>query len=229
MLKAKKPWKRFSNANSMAPLLQTRILAILDAGICPDLRHLVSTANKLSRSGIRFFQLRAKDWDDSRLISAVMKLKSAAAGCVITVNDRCDIAASTGVQGVHLGSDDISVEAARIILGRGGIVGASAGNPRELRAALAERPDYISFGPAYSTSTKRDAGRALGVAGFLRLSRLVPQGLPILAVGGITPDNVGVLMDAGADAVAVASWWWKRGSPERAAREMIEAVRSARK
>jgi thiamine-phosphate pyrophosphorylase len=216
-------------ADYQKALLNPGILAILDAGICPEIPRMVSTAKLLSQSGIRFFQLRAKGWKDSRVLAAAMELKSAVPGCVVTVNDRPDIAATAAVQGVHLGADDIPAGAARMIMGKGGIVGASAGNPRELRSALAGRPDYISFGPAFSTSTKRDAGRALGVAGFLRLRRLVPKGVPILAVGGITPDNVGVLIDAGADAVAVASWWWKRGSPERAAREMMEAVGAARK
>jgi len=214
---------------SLSSLLRTGVLAIIDSGVFPGLPSMVRAASGLSAAGIRFFQLRAKVMPDAELLDAAMKLKGAIPGCVLTINDRCDISAAIGAAGVHLGADDIPVEAARIILGRGGIVGASAGNPSEIRAALLDRPDYISFGPVYSTSTKRDAGRPLGVDGFTRLRRMVPKGVPILAVGGITPDNVGVLIRAGADAVAVASWWWKRGSPERAAKEMLEAVGTARK
>lgn len=212
----------------MAQLLGTGILAILDAGICPNLRGITATAKALSGIGIRFFQFRAKDWQDSRQLSAVIELKKAVPGCVITVNDRCDIAASAGTGGVHLGAGDIPIPAARRIMGASGIVGASAGNSSELFSALRRRPDYISFGPAFNTYTKLDAGQALGVSGFARLFRLVHGRLPVLAVGGITPDNAGVLIKTGAAAVAVASWWWKYGSVERAGREMMESVMAAK-
>ena len=210
-------------------LRQTGILAILDTGVCPDIASLLQVSIKLSKAGIKFFQLRAKSLSDNEYLSVSMKLKQVLSGCILTINDRCDIAATAGVQGVHLGADDLSVKAARQILGNKGIVGVSAGNPTEVCSALKMDPDYISFGPAFSTSTKTDAGRALGAKGFTSLAALVPKGMPILAVGGITADNLDILIRAGADAVAVASWWWKQRDSERAGRLMLKAVSAARK
>ena len=128
-----------------------------------------------------------------------------------------------------MGQDDMPVSGARSILGGKTVVGASAGNPRELRIAVAGRPDYLSFGPVFSTSTKVDAGPPLGLDGFRALVRLAPRSIPILAVGGVTPDNVDVLFKSGADAVAIASWWWRCGNPARAVRRMLGAVAAARK
>jgi len=220
---------RGGNAKWLEPLLRTGVLAILDSGICGELSRMVSTAKKLSMAGIGFFQLRAKGMADAQMVSWAINLRRALPESVITINDRCDIAEVAGVQGVHLGAGDLSVSAARGILSPGRLVGSSAGDLREMGLAVSARPDYLSIGPAFATKTKRDAGEALRVSGFAGLRQKAPKGLPVLAVGGINPDNTGRLVNAGADAVAVASLWFRCRNPERAAREMLEAVVVARK
>lgn len=221
--------KKAQGGGKLAPLLETGVLAILDTGIPRFRRDPVSGARALARAGIRFFQLRAKGVLDPEFLELAFLLRSALPGCVLTMNDRCDIAAASGVDGVHLGMDDLPPRAARAMLGRKAVIGASGGNNREVTLQCRERPNYLSVGPVYATATKSGAGSPLGTVGFRRLASMVPPGMARLAVGGITPDNVGGLMNSGADAVAAASWWWRGTGPGWAARSMLEAVAEARK
>jgi len=180
--------------------------AILDAGLARPAA-LLAAAVRARRGGVRVFQLRAKLLSDAaftRLARAVLRVLP---GRLLLVNDRCDIALVAGAGGVHLGQDDLPVAVARRILGRGAVVGLSAGNAAEALRAVAQRPDYISIGPVFRTRTKGNAGHPLGPRGYTRLSKLVPPGIPRVAVGGLTPHNVSSLSSATVDAVAAASWW----------------------
>ncbi len=175
------------------------------------------------------FELRVKILSDATFLSLAARLRSCLPRCALLINDRCDVAAVVKADGVHLGREDFPIRAARRLLGPQTVIGASAGSPGELASALREAPDYVSLGPAFRTSTKRDAGPALGYAGFQRLARGMRAGVPKLAVGGITPDNVGILVRSGADAVAAASCWWRAGDPGRTARRFLATIARARR
>jgi thiamine-phosphate pyrophosphorylase len=203
----------------------TGVYAIL-GGAAP--LRLIRVARALRRGGVRVFQLRLKGASDREVLGVAMALRRALGGCTLVLNDRCDLAAAAGADGVHLGQDDLPVGAARRLLGPGAWIGLSAGTPGEVARAVKARPDYLSLGPAFSTRTKRDAGRALGAGGFRRLAGLAGRGCPVLAVGGIRPDNVGDLIGYGATGVAAASWLTRAAHPERAARRLMKAVSAAR-
>jgi len=203
------------------------LCAILDDGL-GDAGALVRMARALSRSGVSFFQLRAKNASDGEFLGLAVRLRKELAGRLFLINDRCDVALAARADGVHLGQDDLPASEARHLLGREALVGVSAGSPSELARVLRDSPDYVSLGPVYSTSTKKDAGHPLGPAGFARLIQRVPPRVPVLAVGGITPDNVCILVRAGADAVAAASCWWRAAHPGRAARDFLAIVARAR-
>lgn len=209
-------------------LRRTGLCAILDDGLAgPD--GLVRLAGTLSRAGVRVFQLRVKSLGDGAAYRLAVRLRSALRGGSLLVNDRCDLALACGADGVHLGQEDLPAPRARGLLGRGAVVGLSAGTPAEMSRALGAGPDYVSIGPAYRTGTKRDAGRPLELAGFRRLARRVPRATPVLAVGGVTPDNVGVLLDSGADAVAAASCWTRSRDPGGTARDILGIVAAAKR
>jgi thiamine-phosphate pyrophosphorylase len=166
---------------------------------------------------------------DRAILEAAARVRRMIGGrCALVLNDRCDLAAAAAADGVHLGQEDLPAAAARRLLGARAIIGLSAGTPAEVARAIRERPDYLSLGPAFPTGTKRDAGPALGAAGFRRLAARAGRRCPLLAVGGIRPDNVGDLIRSGANAVAVASWLIRARAPRRAARRLMEAVRAAR-
>ncbi|MEK7475852.1 MAG: thiamine phosphate synthase [Candidatus Coatesbacteria bacterium] len=207
-------------------LAATGVYAIL-GGLPP--RGLVSVARRLRRGGIRVFQLRLKHARDRDILRIAGDLRRALGGCTLVLNDRCDLAGAAGVDGVHLGQDDLPLYEARRLLGPGVWIGLSAGTPAEVAQAVEEHPDYISLGPAYATRTKRDAGPALGGRGFRRLAGLAGRDRPLLAVGGVRPDNVGDLIGNGATAVAAASWLTRAADPEGAARRLMEAVSAARR
>ena len=209
-------------------LRTTGVCAILDGGLGSPAA-LIGMAGRLRAGGLRVFQLRMKDTPDREVLITARAIRRRVAGCALLLNDRCDLARAAGADGVHLGQDDLPVRDARRLLGPGSVVGSSAGTPDEVHAVVGEAPDYISLGPAFATSTKRDAGRSLGSAGLRRLARLVPACLPVLAVGGITPDNVGNVVGAGAQAAASASCWWRTRDPGRAARAMLDAFAAAQK
>lgn len=194
-----------------------RLLAITD-----DLRDgvggLVDRASAAVRGGATMVQLRLKSTDPRTLVEVARALVAALPVPVI-VNDRADVALAAGADGVHLGAEDVPPSALRPSLPVGFIVGASVGSDAELLNAVGA--DYVGIGPVFATASKSDAGDAIGVTEFARLARLA--GRPAVAIGGITPENVGLLRDAGASGVAVIRAVFAAPDPSEAARALIRA------
>ncbi len=119
-------------------------------------------------------------------------------------NDRADLAALSGCDGVHVGQRDVPVAAARSVVGRRrrGLVGISTHSEAEVEAAIADRPDYVAIGPVFATASKAAADPPIGLDGLARLSaRLREAMLSVVAIGGIDRHNareVAGLCDAGA-------------------------------
>ncbi len=212
-----------SRTRFISYLKEDGVYAILDAGIVPA-RRIVPTALGIARAGVRVFQLRAKKLPDRSVAVLAASLKKALRNRILLINDRVDIALLASADGVHVGQDDAPVAFARRALGSRRIVGVSAGDPAEVRRALKCDPDYVSLGPVFFTKTKRNAGKGLGPEGIRLLSRMIPEGRIRVAVGGITADNVGIILRCGIDAVAVAS-----GLSAGAARKrLLRAVKAAK-
>ena len=140
-----------------------------------------------------------------------------AAGACFIVNDSIELARKVAADGVHLGKDDEGVGAARALLGPGKLIGVSCYNELwRARDAVAQGADYIAFGSFFPSPTKPGAGTA--ARDLLRAAK--EFSVPIVAVGGITPDNAAGLIEAGADAVAVLSAVFDAPDVERAARRV---------
>ena len=155
------------------------------------------------QGGVRILQYRDKGPDPSRRAWEVTDLVNLChtLGVPLIVNDDVALAHQTGAGGVHLGRDDPGVAQAREILGEQAIIGVSCYNRLE-QAIEAQQAgaDYVAFGRFFPSVTKPDAVRA--GAGLLReASRRLS--IPIIAIGGITPENGASLIEAGADALAV--------------------------
>ena len=174
-------------------------------------------------AGVDIIQLRMKDAPDDAIVSAGRRFASIAAehGALFILNDRPDLAAATGADGVHVGQDDIPVADARAILGLERLVGLSTHSPAQVDAAADAPVDYIGVGPVHETPTK--PGRpAVG----LELVRYAAghATVPFFAIGGIMPANVHAVRDAGATRIAVVRALTEAQDPELVARSLRTAI-----
>lgn len=180
------------------------LYAIIDATYValPDMER---TASGILGAGAGVLQLRAKGRGAGPVLEASRVLKRVALeyGALFIVNDRVDLAVLSGADGAHLGQDDIPLSEARRLLGPDSVIGVSTHDATEARRAREEGADYISFGPIFATSTKKDAQSPRGVEYLREIRKTVT--LPIVAIGGITENNAAEVLSAGADSVAVIS------------------------
>jgi thiamine-phosphate pyrophosphorylase len=133
----------------------------------------------------------------------------------LIINDDVELAGNCGAHGVHLGKDDADLRSARSLLGSGAIIGVSCYNDLSLaRQAAGLGADYVAFGRFFPSQTKPGAIQAS--PDLIRQARQ-ELSLPIAAIGGITPDNAGQLIDAGADMLAVVTGIFATADVQRAA------------
>ena len=141
------------------------------------------------------------------------------------VNDHPDIAADIGADGVHVGQDDLSIADCREILQPDQIVGKSNALLDEAISSFEEGADYIAVGSIYETDTKSDT-RPAGLSTLRAVSQRVTT--PIVAIGGIKPDNIAPVAEAGADCVCVATAVTLAPNPADATRELVQRFTAAR-
>jgi thiamine-phosphate pyrophosphorylase len=142
-------------------------------------------------------------------------------GVMCLVNDRLHVALAAGADGGHVGADDLPAAAARAVLGPSAVLGVTCRNPLDAQAAVAAGASYLGVGPAYPTSTKDGLPDPIGPAGVGAVARAVP-GVPVVAIGGVTPGRVAELRQAGTHGVAVVGAIAR--DPERATAAFVEAL-----
>lgn len=174
-------------------------------------------------AGVRFFQYRDKLRSRRAIYDTALSLAQIAhrAGALLIVNDHADIAAAVAADGVHLGQDDLPIEQARKVLGKDKIIGISTHSIEQAREAERSGADYIGFGPIFMTSTK-NAGATQGVGNLAVIKRAVT--IPVIAIGGINHANVGEVIRAGADGVAVISAILRADDITSAVEEMVRII-----
>jgi thiamine-phosphate pyrophosphorylase len=177
-----------------------RLYAIADASFGDP----VEIAAQLFYAGVRLVQLRNKNASSRLLLEQTARIVSNAPnGASVVVNDRADIASLAGADGVHIGQDDLSPVEVRKIVGDAMLVGISTHIPDQVLAAMQEPVDYVAFGPIFTSSTKENASREVGLEGLARIRGLVDR--PVVAIGGITLQNARDVLASGASSVAVIS------------------------
>lgn len=161
---------------------------------------------RLSEGGAQFVQLREKHLSPREFyVEAEVALRVARErGVRLIINDRVDIALAVGADGVHLGQDDLAPEAARRVLGEDALVGFSTHSVEQALEAASLPVDYVAIGPIFATSSKEKADPVVGLDGLRRVREAIGD-LPLVAIGGITRENVHEVLAAGADSVAVIS------------------------
>lgn len=177
------------------------------------------------RGGVDTVQLRGKDLPvrEQLAIGREVRALTRAAGILFIVNDRADLAVALDADGVHVGQDDLPAEVARRIVGPDRIVGVSAATVDEALAARDAGADYLGVGAIYGTATKDDAGSPVGPERIAAIKARVA--LPIVAIGGITCQNAGTVLAAGADGLAVVSAIVAADDVEVATRDLKACLR----
>lgn len=179
------------------------IYLVTDDG-CLQGRALLDCVREALEGGVTLVQYRAKTASSAEMYAEALQLKALcdSFNVPLIINDRLDIAMAVGAAGVHLGQDDLPCAAARKILGEDYIIGVSAHNPAEARAALLCGADYLGCGAVFGTATKADV-KKLGTDGLATICR--EKGLPVVGIGGVTADNYREVRAAGADGAAIVS------------------------
>lgn len=184
--------------------LDLRLYVVLDLGLAGG-KPLAELGADAVAGGATMLQVRVKSASTRELVTQVSEVLAAtrSSGVPVLVNDRADVALATGAAGVHLGEDDLPIDAARRILGESMVVGSSAGDPDAARRSENEGADYLGTGDVYGTKSKPDADEPIGLDGLSRVARVV--GIPVVAIGGIAPGRAAPAIQAGASGVAVIS------------------------
>lgn len=185
-------------------------------------RSILDIVRAAIRGGATVIQLREKTATTREMVDLGQALHhiTRPAGVPLIINDRLDVALAIEAEGVHVGQDDMPAALARRLIGPDRILGVSAGTAGEARQAEKDGADYLGVGDVYGTPTKPDAGAPIGVDGLAEIIRAVS--LPVVAIGGITPDNAAAVIQAGAAGVAVISAIVGAPNPEAATRRLRE-------
>lgn len=191
-------------------------------------RTSIEVAEAALGAGIGAIQVREKETTARRALEIALALRALTRerGSLLLVNDRLDLALAAGADGVHLGQEDLPVSTARALLGPHALIGLSITHPDQLDAPDAAQADYLGVGAVFPTSSKADAEQT-GLE-LLAAARARSEA-PIVAIGGITVENAPVAIRAGAHVVAVISAVCGATDPAAAARQLLEAVNSARR
>jgi len=177
--------------------------------------------------GVEAVQLREKDMDAQSRYELGQQLRelTAEAGVDLIVNDRIDLAIAIDADGVHLGQSDLPISVARKQLGDDAIIGASVSTVSEARLAAITGADYLGVGAIYGTNSKPEAPTADDGLGVETLSDIVQTvRIPVVAIGGITPENAAEPIEAGASSVAVISAITAADDPEAATAALAAAT-----
>ena len=197
----------------------TGLYAIIDSQALSGRSHL-EVADQLIRGGAKTIQLRDKLRSKGELLPIAQQLKNLCSehAVLFIMNDYLDLALAAGADGLHLGQRDLPIKEARKLLPIDIILGCSVTTVDQAIAAESDGADYIAVGSIFPTSSKERA-KVVGLERLRQIRQAV--GLPLVAIGGITEDNVAEVLAAGADSVAVISAILGAEDIEEAARQII--------
>jgi len=175
--------------------------------------------------GCTVVQLREKTASSREFYETAARVRKITAdlGVPLIINDRADIALAVNADGVHVGQDDLPIDAARRIMGKDAIIGASVNNVTEALTAAALGADYLGVGAMFATGTKTDAD----INSMEELRRIRAEiKIPIVAIGGINKNNVPFFAGTGIDGIAVVSAIVAQKDASGAARELKALFKS---
>lgn len=177
--------------------------------------------------GCRWVQLRMKDAadDEVRRVAEEAQRWCRDAGATFIVDDRVELVRQIGADGVHLGKNDMPVSEARALLGDGFIIGGTANTFDDIRSHYEAGANYIGCGPFRFTTTKKGLAPVLGLEGYTYLIKRAREegiNLPIVAIGGITADDIPAIMSTGVSGVALSGTVLRAENPVEEMKKLIK-------
>ncbi|MBI1846145.1 MAG: thiamine phosphate synthase [Candidatus Rokubacteria bacterium] len=207
-------------------MVELRLLLVTDRAQTRG-RELVAVVRACLDAGLPAVQVREKDLgaaDLARLCRALRE-PTRERGALLIVNDRADVALAVGADGVQRTSSSLPVADLRALADKRLLVGASVHSRDEALAAEAAGADWVVFGPVYDTPSKRAYGPPQGLVALERVTAAVR--VPVIAIGGITPERVGAVRATGAAGVAAISAILDAEAPAEATRRFLDALGAA--
>lgn len=210
------------DAHALAERL--RLIVITDERLAAP-RTVEAVVRAALGAGAGAIQLRDKHADARTLLARARALRelTGPAGALLFINDRLDVALAAGADGVHLGPDDLPVRSVRRVVPDGFLVGYSADEPDAARQARDDGADYIGCGAVYGTTTKDVGDEAIGLDALDRVARAVD--LPVVAIGGVTPERAGEVARTAAAGAAVIGAVMGATDPAAAVRSLLRPFR----
>ncbi len=203
------------------------LYAIVDPSVAGG-RTLAELARQVSASAT-LVQMRDKNSSTRVMIEEARAIQAAlnASRVPLLVNDRVDVALAAEADGVHIGQDDMPAAEARLLLGRGAIIGLSLKSVAEAQAAPLEHLDYVAIGGVFATTSKENTNPPIGLDGLRAIVHAVrarSANFPVCAIAGINESNAAEVIAAGADGVAVISALSLAPDPALAAKSLRAVV-----
>ena len=179
--------------------------------------------------GCRWIQLRMKEAEKAEIVerARVLKPMCHAVGAHLLIDDHVDIAQEVGADGVHLGKNDMPIAEARSVLGADYIIGGTANTLDDALMHIHDGADYLGVGPFRFTTTKKNLSPTLGTDGYLQLIkglRKLGHATPILAIGGITFEDIPAIMQTGVSGIALSGTILQAQNPTDKMRQIINKL-----
>ena len=199
---------------------------ITDSGLSKN--GILNDVEKAVKAGCSIIQYREKNKNTRELINEALKIKKICDknNAILIINDNVDVALAVNANGVHLGQEDAQYSTARKLLGNK-IIGLTIHNLNEAIAAERSGADYVGLSPIFATSTKKDAGKPCGTGMIKKVRKKIS--IPIVAIGGITKQNVADAIKAGADSAAAISAVISSNDVQKEVSDFIMIIRENKK
>lgn len=188
-------------------------------------RDLLFIIEEAILGGATVVQLREKECSSREFYDIALEVASLTKKyhVPLIINDRLDIALAVKAEGLHIGQSDLPYSVAREIMGKEAIIGLSVESVQDAIDAESLDVDYLGISPVFSTNTKNDTAKPLGLEGIKEIKRLSKHKL--VAIGGINLQNTRDIINAGADGIAVVSAICSAESPRKASEELLKEIK----
>lgn len=196
---------------------------VTDRSLCGS-RTIDEVVREAVGGGVRYVQLREKNIATRYFVEEAERINELLKpfGVPLIINDRVDVALTTGATGVHLGQDDMPCSLARKLLGSNALIGLSVECWEDVVRAQEQDVNYLGISPVFPTPTKRDTKGSWGLSGLAKIKAYSRH--PLVAIGGINEDNAAAVIKAGADCIAVVSAICADDNPRQAAGRLAAKI-----